>query len=271
MGSTQRFLTPRLTKAVALFFLRLTAALAISQSPAHAIEIAVDVGHTLAAPGATSARGRTEFEFNQILAAKVATALEQKNFKVRRVNFDGMIGSLDARPQAALGSDFFISIHHDSVQWWMLEYWDYEGQTLSYSDRFVGFSMFVSHNNPNLPLSLRCASAIGTQLQAEGFTRATHHAHSMPGRNRPYADEQNAVHYYDNLVVLYRTTLPALLFEAGIIKHRAEEMALRDPDLQDKMAESIATGIANCMDQKAASSSLNTGLTPSASTTGDTP
>ena len=58
---------------------------------------------------------------------------------------------------------------------------------------------------------------------------------------------QNTVHYYDNMVVLYRTTLPAVLFEAGVIKHRAEELALRDPVRQDRMADAIATGIAACL------------------------
>ena len=57
----------------------------------------------------------------------------------------------------------------------------------------------------------------------------------------------NAVHYYDNLVVLYRTTLPAVLFEAGVIKHRAEELELRDPQRQERMADAIATGIAACL------------------------
>ena len=45
----------------------------------------------------------------------------------------------------------------------------------------------------------------------------------------------------------YRTTLPAVLFEAGVIKHRAEELVLRDPALQARMADAIATGIAACL------------------------
>ena len=37
--------------------------------------VAVDVGHSLAVPGATSARGRPEFEFNCDLAAELAHGL----------------------------------------------------------------------------------------------------------------------------------------------------------------------------------------------------
>ncbi len=215
--------------------------------PARATEVAVDVGHTLASPGATSARGIGEFEFNRVLADVVGLALAERGFSVRPINFDGRIASLDARPQQAVGSDFFLSIHHDSVQPQWLEEWVWDGQVRSFSDRYTGFSLFVSRDNPDLETSLRCASAIGARLRRMGFVPATHHADSLPGRERPYADPDNAVHYYDNLIVLYRTTLPAVLFEAGIIKHRAEELSLRDPAWQARMADGIATGVAACL------------------------
>ena len=78
-------------------------------------EIAVDVGHTLLAPGATSARGRTEFEFNHELAQALRATLNTLGFAVRLINADGRIDSLQARPQAAEGADLLLSLHHDSV------------------------------------------------------------------------------------------------------------------------------------------------------------
>ena len=36
-------------------------------------------------------------------------------------------------------------------------------------------------------------------------------------------------------------------FEAGVIKHRDEELALLDPKRQERMADAIATGIAACL------------------------
>ena len=214
---------------------------------ANAAEVAVDVGHTLAASGAVSARGGKEFDFNRVLASRVAKALSARDLRVRPINFDGRIESLEARPQQAAGSDFFIAIHHDSVQAELLEYWVWNGTPQTFSDRYTGFSLFVSRQNPDQATSLRCASAIGARLRRLGFTPATHHADSLSGHARPYADVDNAVHYYDNLIVLYRTRLPAVLFEAGIIKHRAEEQALRDPERQERMADAIATGIAACL------------------------
>ena len=38
-----------------------------------------------------------------------------------------------------------------------------------------------------------------------------------------------------------------VLFEAGVIKHREEELALRDPERQARMVDAIATGIAACL------------------------
>jgi N-acetylmuramoyl-L-alanine amidase len=214
---------------------------------AQAGEVAVDVGHTLAASGAVSARGGREFDFNLRLAAGVASALSARRLGVRAINFDGRISSLEERPQQAAGADFFISIHHDSVQAELLEEWDWQGRTQTFSDRHSGFSLFVSRDNPDLLTSLRCASAIGARLRRLGFVGATHHADSLPGRSRPYADADNAVHYYDNLIVLYRTSLPAVLFEAGVIKHRDEELALLDRQRQARMADGIATGVAACL------------------------
>ena len=171
---------------------------------AQASEVAVDVGHTLAASGAVSARGGREFDFNRVLATRVAAALGERTLSVRPITFDGRIASLEARPEQAAGADFFISIHHDSVRPEFLEEWRWQGALQTYSDRHRGFSLFVSRDNPDLATSLRCASAIGARLRRLGFVGATHHADSLTGQARPYADADNAVHYYDNLIVLYR-------------------------------------------------------------------
>ncbi|MDS4054792.1 N-acetylmuramoyl-L-alanine amidase [Accumulibacter sp.] len=210
-------------------------------------EVAVDVGHTLSEPGATSARGRAEFDFNRVLAARLVEELQARGLLTRPINFDGRIASLAARAEEATGADLLISIHHDSVHADLLQQWDWHGATHTYSDLHSGFALFVSRRNSGLALSQRCASAIGARLRRMGFAPATHHARPLAGPARPAADETNAVHYYDNLVVLYRSTLPALLFEAGVIKHRAEELRLRDPEQQARMADGIATGIAACL------------------------
>ncbi|HEX6734124.1 MAG TPA: N-acetylmuramoyl-L-alanine amidase [Azonexus sp.] len=205
-------------------------------------QVAVDVGHGLVDGGAVSARGRTEFAFNREFAGVLEQALEQRQLAVRRINFAGDIGSLAERPQQAAGSDFFLSVHHDSISPAYLQFWDWDGSEQSYTEVKRGFGLFVSARNPDLATSLRCASAIGAVLRRNGFVPSSWH-----GRQHLPADGDNGVWYYDNLVVLYRTTLPAVLFEAGVIKHREEELELRDAQRQARMADALATGIAACL------------------------
>jgi N-acetylmuramoyl-L-alanine amidase len=83
---------------------------------------------------------------------------------------------------------------------------------------------------------------VGARLQRLGFVPTHKNA-----RRRPYADALHAVHYYDGLAVLRHATMPALLFEAGVVKNRDEELLLVDPVRQARMADGIATAIAACL------------------------
>jgi N-acetylmuramoyl-L-alanine amidase len=211
------------------------------------IHVAIDVGHFLAKPGATSARGRPEFEFNRALAAEIAAAVRPSS---RLVGGDGDMTVLSRRVQAARGADLLVSIHHDSVQPQFLEKWEYEGTPRLFSDRYAGFSLFVSRKNADVRRSLACASAIGASLRAAGFTPSLYHAQPIAGEMKPFADRANGVHYYDNLVVL-KGPLPAVLFEAGVIVNRAEERALSDPAARTRMARAVAAGIETCIVESA--------------------
>jgi N-acetylmuramoyl-L-alanine amidase len=207
--------------------------------------IAIDVGHGGIDGGATSSRGRSEYSFNRHFAGVLAAVMRDRGQGVREVNFAGDIASLAARPEQARGSDFFISIHHDSIGEPWLKPWIWAGVEQTYTDAKRGFGIFVSAQNPEPETSLRCASSMGVLLRRAGFSPSTWH-----GRRHLAADAENGVWYYDNLVVLYRTTLPAVLFEVGVIKHREEELELADPERQARMADALATGIAACLSVK---------------------
>jgi N-acetylmuramoyl-L-alanine amidase len=219
----------------------------------HAAAIAVDVGHYLKEPGAISARGIPEFEYNLRLAREVAAALRAAGHKTLLVGDDGLAENLGARAPRAAGMDLFISIHHDSVQPRFLVQWETEGATRLYSDKFAGYSLFVSRLHPRLKASLRCASTIGTAMNAAGFTASRYHADPIVGENRPFADEPNGVHYFDNLAVLKTASVPALLFEAGVIVNRAEELRMRDPAVRKRIADAIVWGVDACLSGKTAS------------------
>ena len=200
-------------------------------------EVAVDVGHSHQKPGVVSVTGIPEFEYNRNLAYKVRERLEAAGLRVRMIGERGDYDVLHERTLAARGADLFVSIHHDSVQ----------ERYLLVADRFSGFSLFVSRNNPQVDKSRECASAIGAEMLKAGYSRSLYHADPVLGESRPFADEANGVHYFDNLAVARSATMPALLFEAGVLVNREEEARLARPETQAAMANAIAQGVLRCL------------------------
>jgi N-acetylmuramoyl-L-alanine amidase len=222
--------------------------LIIALAPAAiAAGVAVDVGHYLAKPGVISARGVTEFEYNLQLSREIAEALQRAGHRVLLIGADGLSENLGSRAPRAAGMDLFLSIHHDSVQPRFLSVWEVGGEQLLFSDRFAGFSLFVSRLNARSEASLRCASAIGAAMRTAGFIPSRYHADPIVGENRPFADEANGVHYFDNLAVLKTASIPALLIEAGVIVNRDEELRMRDPAVRNRIVESIVAGAGACL------------------------
>lgn len=215
---------------------------------ATAVPVAVDVGHYLERPGAISAHGVTEFEYNHTLAAVIAARLAADGVPVRLIGHRGEMADLRARPREAeaAGAGFFLSIHHDSVKEAHLQPWTWNGRALRHAEGFAGFSLFVSRLNPRPAESLACASAIGAALRRAGLPVATHHGLSSAGVERPWADEANGVYFYDNLVVLKTATIPAVLLEAGVIVNRDEERALAGAERRALTAAAVAQGLGEC-------------------------
>ncbi len=118
---------------------------------------------------------------------------------------------------------------------------------LPQADRFAGFSLFISRQNPRLQKSLACASAIGAKLNEAGFTPSRYHADPVLGESRPFADEPNGVHYYDNLAVARSAAMASVLVEAGVIVNREEEGRMRDPQVRRRIAAAVAGGVRECL------------------------
>jgi N-acetylmuramoyl-L-alanine amidase len=227
----------------------LAATAAASASAPELAPIAIDVGHSLDRPGATSARGVPEFRFNQALALAVNKTLRARGLRTLLIGEDGDAHELSARTAAATqaGARFFLSVHHDSVQPQYLESWSVDGREQRYADRFSGFSLFVSRRNPDPERSLACARAIGAALRGRGFRPSLHHAEPIPGENRPLADAENGVYWFDGLLVLRTAASPAVLLEAGIIVNRSEEMDLTRPATRERIADALADGLRRCL------------------------
>jgi len=184
-----------------------------------------------------SASGRPEFEYNLDLALEVRDVLLGAGHAVRMIGERGDYVELHHRTRDARGTNLFISIHHDSVK----------ERLLPQADQFAGFSLFISRSNADVRKSLACASAIGERLRAAGFIPSRYHADPVLGEDRPFADEVNGVHYYDNLAVGRTATMPSVLVEAGVIVNREEDRRMRDPAVRSTIARAIAEGAGRCL------------------------
>jgi N-acetylmuramoyl-L-alanine amidase len=210
--------------------------------------VVLDVGHTTEAPGAISARNVLEFDFNLRLAKRIEEKLKAEGFvEASLLVTEGKAKpSLWKRVTAAnrSGARLLLSIHHDSVPDSFLEEWDFEGTKSRFSDRFTGYSLFVSRRNPLFETSLKVGKLLGKQMKAQGLEYAHHYTQAFMGRyRRKLLDKEAGVYRYDHLVVLERTRMPAVLLEAGSIINRDEELAMNSPERQDMISAAVAGAV----------------------------
>jgi len=59
--------------------------------------------------------------------------------KTLLIGYDGFMSQLTARTAAARNADFFLAVHHDSVQPRFLETWEFDLVERPFSDRYSGF------------------------------------------------------------------------------------------------------------------------------------
>lgn len=206
--------------------------------------VAIDVGHSPRTRGATSSRGTPEWEFNQALAGQIRQRLWALGF--RRAFLITGENSLIYRPYLAERgrADLLLSVHHDSVRKQKLKTWTCEqGSRERYCDLQRGHSLFVSRKNPRYGDSLRFAQLLGQALLERHLTPTLHHALPDWGANKPLLDRARGVYQYDNLVVLRESTMPALLFEAGVIVNRQEEQLLQTPGYRELLAEAVGEAV----------------------------
>ncbi|QLI80190.1 N-acetylmuramoyl-L-alanine amidase [Chitinibacter fontanus] len=230
---------------------------------AHAAKIALDVGHNLQATGTTSAFGETEFSYNLAVAEVIAKRLRAAGHLVTVIGADGQMLELKPRAAAAAGHDLFISLHHDSMKEEYLDEWVWNEQTYKMSRRFAGYSLFVfdadpkyantttamSPSNPlagygaQLAISLACATRLADELIQVGMKPTLHHAYGIAGGYRPLLDEGRGI-YQANFAVLRHNSVPAILFEGGVLPNPEEAITLKTLEHREK----VATAVLNSLD-----------------------
>jgi N-acetylmuramoyl-L-alanine amidase len=210
--------------------------------------VVVDVGHSAEVPGAMSARGVPEYEFNLRLATQIGKSLTGAGFArtVVLVTPGPARRGLFARVARAadLPADLFLSIHHDSVPERFLQTWTYDGKQNRFSDHFRGHSIFMSYDNPEPEASLRFARLLGIGMKARGLRYTPHYAEAfMQERRRALVDAEAGVYRYDQLIVLKDTRMPAVLLEAGSIVNRDEEVLLASPGHQSLIGAAVTDAV----------------------------
>ncbi|MGY4475087.1 N-acetylmuramoyl-L-alanine amidase [Bradyrhizobium sp. USDA 3364] len=210
--------------------------------------IVLDVGHTAESEGAMSARNVAEFVFNLRLARQIEEKLKSDGFaETRLLLTEGKARpSLFKRVAAAnnLHADLLLSIHHDSVPNKMLEDWEFEGKKSHFSDRFSGYSVFVSRENPEFKTSLRFAELLAGEMKTQGLRYAEQYSLPVMGRyQHPLLNKETGVYSYDELIVLRKTAMPAVLLEAGSIINRDEELKMDSPERQNVIAGGVAAAV----------------------------
>ena len=217
--------------------------------------IVLDVGHTAESEGATSARNVPEFAFNLRLAQQIEEKLKAEGFAETKL----LVTEGKAKPSLAkriaaaddLHANLFLSIHHDSVPDRLLEDWEFEGKKSHFSDRFSGYSVFVSRNNPDFKTSLLFAELIGKEMKAQGLQYAQQYTMAIMGRyQHPLLDKEIGVYSYDKLIVLKSTRMPAVLLEAGSIINRDEELKMDSPERRDIISSGVTAAVKEFCDPR---------------------
>ncbi|MDO8399335.1 MAG: N-acetylmuramoyl-L-alanine amidase [Bradyrhizobium sp.] len=217
--------------------------------------IVVDVGHTAESGGANSARNVAEFLYNHRLARRIEQTLKADGFtETRLLLTEGKARhSLVKRVAAAnaLQANLFLSIHHDSVPTKFLEEWEFDGKKSRFSDRFGGYSVFVSRQNPDFRTSLAFAELVAKEMKAFGLPYAEQYSQPIMGRHRhPLLNKETGVYSYDELVVLRKTRMPAVLLEAGSIINRDEELVMDSRERQDIISTGVTAAVKQFCDRR---------------------
>lgn len=210
-------------------------------------KIAVDAGHTAQAPGATSSRGVKEYLLNENLAKRIIEALKHAGYVSAYVITATGVGNEQLRQRVeqanSLRINLLISIHHDDVQPKYYQSWIYNGKRYSFSDKYSGYSIFVSHQNNRFDDSLLFGKLLGEGLQAREMHFSFYHAEDIRGERRPIVDAARGIYRYDGLFVLRNTRAPAVLLEAGVIVNRNEELVAASTERQEAIASAIIIAV----------------------------
>jgi len=132
-----------------------------------------------------------------------------------------------------------------------LEDWEFDGKPRHFSDKFSGYSVFVSERNPQFKASLMFARMLGNQMAARDQQFARQYDQLFMGKyQHQLLDLEAGVYRYDELIVLRQTMMPAVLLEAGSIINRDEELVMASPEYRDLVSAAVSSAVTEFCDAR---------------------
>ncbi len=215
-------------------------------APGNKPRVIIDSGHTENQYGATGITGKHEVAYNDNLVAQLSVALARAGFTPILTRQPHQEIKLETRASIANTNNaiLMLSIHHDSAQTVHLEPVVHHGvKTYRTRTPLSGYSIFVSGKNRRFDQSLALARLLGQGLHKLGRKPSLHHAEPIPGEGRPLLDPELGIYQYDDLIVLKKTVIPAVLLEVGVIVDKADEAYVSDRDNQQAIVTAIVAAI----------------------------
>lgn len=208
-----------------------------AKAPVNAPLVAIDIGHSLKAVGATSTTGIGEFHYNLNIGKQLAAELNARGYRTALIGANGDMTGLEQRPQQAmkLSASVFVSIHHDSAAESDIRQIKYNGKIVEGTTANYGHSIFVSRKDKqNILLGAR----IGKGFNDNGLTPTSYHQNKRESLN-----DKRGLYEFGSLRVLKASDIPSALVECGVIKNPKNETELSTPAYQAIIVDSIADGI----------------------------
>ena len=150
----------------------------------------VDVGHTVEEPGARSARGVSEYDFNLRLATQIEQKLRDAGFAKTTLLITAEAPRAGLFKRAAYANEpGGRSVPLDPPQFGTGSFSGEMGvrrRGAIFSDRFKGHSIFISNDNADRKGSLLFGQLLGRQLKDRGLQYTRHYTEASWATGNAY-------------------------------------------------------------------------------------
>jgi N-acetylmuramoyl-L-alanine amidase len=211
-------------------------------------KVVIDPGHGGTDPGAIGIKGLREKDVNLKLARKLGTRLEALAFEVAYTHTGQ--GTLDLEERTAVaeseGGDLFISVHANAarrkgargLEIYYLDAND-ENHDLDVAARENGISLEEVDSLQRTLARLRVGEASRHSKELASIV----HAEVKGGLAERYRGMPDLGVKTGPFYVLFLSSMPSILIEAGFVTNREDSALLRNDDYLNLLADRIALGL----------------------------